>query len=79
MPKHRKQPEGPRETVGTGTGLLSRDDAAGETLPADDLPPPIPGHPLTEVVGAFANSPFWDAVMEEIERRRHLPDDDSLD
>jgi hypothetical protein len=33
-------------------------------------PSPTPGHPLAEVAGSFAGSPFWEAVMTEIKARR---------
>ena len=42
----------------------------GVTSTGSTLPRPLPNHPLAEVVGSFANNPFWDAVMTEIEARR---------
>jgi hypothetical protein len=66
----RRHQLGTDEEHEANTGVLDRNGKAADTDPADDLPPPIPGHPLAPAAGAFANSPSWNAVMEEMERRR---------
>ena len=59
-----KTPEKPL-TKRTGPGS-KKNGAASPNLT------PIPNHPLAHLIGAFADDPAWEELMEEVRKNREL-------